>query len=120
VQGAHAVMLGNGVTGKVIDFKAEGQATAALYWLQPVQTPNGLYHERVLLIEDTMPLHVARFRPVAQPSLPQRVASAMLDLLSPWGLAQHADPAYTAMNNQLQDLATIVVAREGHAAAFSQ
>jgi exosortase len=110
LQGVHRVALGNGVIGTVVDFRDSARA-AALYWLQPVQTPQGLFHERIELIADAAP-QAARLQTPAQGSSLQRAAIAMLDLLSPWSSDRSADPAYQGMNAQLQDLGQAVVAQE--------
>jgi hypothetical protein len=110
LQGVHRVALGNGVIGTMVDFRDPARA-ATLYWLQPVQTPQGLFHERIELIADAAP-HVARLQTPAQGSPLQRAAITMLDLLSPWSSDSSADPAYQGMNEQLQDLGQAVVAQE--------
>jgi hypothetical protein len=110
LQGVHRVALGNGVIGTVVDFRDSARA-ATLYWLQPVQTPQGLFHERIELIADAAP-RVARLQTAVQGSPLQRAAIAMLDLLSPWSSDKSADPAYQDMNEQLQDLGQAVVAQE--------
>jgi hypothetical protein len=98
------------VIGTVVDFRDSARA-ATLYWLQPVQTPQGLFHERIELIADAAP-RVARLQTAVQGSPLQRAAIAMLDLLSPWSSDKSADPAYQDMNEQLKDLGQAVVAQE--------
>jgi exosortase len=110
LQGVHRVALGNGVIGTVVDFRDPARA-ATLYWLQPVQTPQGLFHERIELIADAAP-RVTRLQTPAQGSALQRAAMALLDLLSPWSSDRSAGRAYQDMNEQLQDLGQAVVAQE--------
>lgn len=114
------VSLGNGVTGTLVDFQDGNRTAASLYWLQPVSTPNGLYHQRIVLITG-FGSHAARLAVsgstppapgVVQPV--QHVAEAIANFLSPW-VGGSAGPAYTGYNAELQNLGQAVIAHERQA-----
>jgi hypothetical protein len=117
LQAVRRTPLGNGVTGTLIDFRVQGQPASALYWIQPVRTPKGLYHQRIVLITDggRRSLRLANLpRKIAAPGIVQPVqglATAIAGFLSPW-IGGNGGPAYTASNLELQALGQAVIARE--------
>lgn len=109
------VALDGGVSATLVDFAQGVTPSAALYWVQPVQTPQGLYHERIVLVADAtdMGRAAARPGPWTLPSSPvQGVAVAVAGFFSPW-VGGDAGPAFRAMNSTLQGLGRAVIAAEG-------
>ena len=116
LQTVQRVALGTGVTATLIDFRqVDGRRAVSLYWVQPVQTPHGLFHERLVLGTDVeafqspaasrLPAEVERTTPVIT------VGASILDYLSPWGTGE-AGPAYKSANRYVEWLAQVVLARE--------
>jgi hypothetical protein len=117
LQAVRRIALGNGVTGTLIDFRVQRRPASALYWIQPVRTPQGLYHQRIVLITDggRRSLRLASLpRKVEAPGIVQPVqgfATALAGFLSPW-IGGDGGSAYTTSNIELQALGQAVIARE--------
>jgi len=109
------VPLGHGVTATQIDFQDGRYQAAAVYWIQPVQTLRGLYHERVVLITDaaTARLQGVHLSPPTDVSTSpvQQVATMLDEALSPW-TDGGGGAAYQAANDRLQRLGQIEIAQE--------
>lgn len=107
------VLLGSGLTGTLIDFSTASGDMSTVYWLQPVSTPNGTYHERIALIADARSRRLPRDvpnAPIASDPL-SGFAGKVAQLLSPW-VGGHAGPTYNSVNAELQALAADVIAQE--------
>jgi hypothetical protein len=110
------VALGNGVTATLIDFQlGANQHSVSLYWLQPVQTPNGMFHERIVVGTD-----VEAFKSLRSPHVPSttvelsmvtRLSDAVMDFLSPWG-SGNAGSEYTNANQYVESLAQAAILHE--------
>jgi exosortase/archaeosortase family protein len=116
IMAVHRMALGSGVTATLVDFHAGTRPLAALYWLQPVQTPQGLYHERVILVGDSADA-AARPSTSQSPEAPanpvQRAADALDEVFSPW-FGGSAPAVYMPINARLQRFGQLVVAQERH------
>lgn len=120
LQSVHHVPLGNGVTASLIDFRAGNDPVATLYWIQPVQTPEGLYHERIVLIRS---VPAARQRSI-QALAPdggvtnpvQQAAIALEEFLTPW-VGGSAGVVYQQTNTELMQLGRAEIAWERHSRA---
>ncbi len=114
LRAVHRVALGHGVTATRIDFQDGADPAVALYWIQPVQTPQGLYHERVVLITDAQ---ATRLQDAGSASASvdvtpvQRLADALQEVLSPW-TGGSSGQVYQAADTQLQRLGQSVIAQE--------
>jgi exosortase/archaeosortase family protein len=115
LRSVHRIALGSGVTATLIDFQTATRSVATLYWLQPVQTPQGLYHERIVLIGDASAARPAGAvtRQAGSGNAVQRMANAVDELFSPW-FGGDADPRYTAVNASLERFGQAVIALERH------
>jgi exosortase len=115
LQAVQRVALGNGVAATLIDYRQGAKAVATLYWIQPVQTSQGLYHQRIVLIageEGTVTL--SRLAPRAASGVVspiQALSNWLADFFSPW-VGGHAGPAYTANNAELVALGQAVIDTE--------
>lgn len=114
LRAVHHVALGNGVTATRIDFQDGPDPAVALYWIQPVQTPQGLYHERVILITDAQATRLQGVGPTpASVAVPpaQHLADAFQEVLSPW-IGGNAGRVYQAADTLLQRLGQSEIAQE--------
>jgi hypothetical protein len=122
LQAVHPVPLGSGVTATLIDFRdPDGYPAATLYWIQPVQTPQGLYHERLALV-------AADARTIDRPSAAtllaptslsarnplQRAASALQGFLAPW-VGGTIAPVFARANAELLQLGQAEISQERQA-----
>lgn len=118
LQAVHRLALGNGVVGTLVDFRVAGSPAASLYWIQPVRTPQGLFHQRIVLIADQSgsAARVRRLTALTRPAPGvvqpvQDVATAIAEFLSPW-MGGNGGPSYDASNAELRNLGQAVIAHE--------
>ncbi|GAC1405260.1 MAG: hypothetical protein NVSMB52_19080 [Chloroflexota bacterium] len=114
LQSVHRIFLGNGVTGTLVDFASNGHSVASMYWLQPVQTPQGMYHERIVLLASTRHTNGAEVAVASQQatgSPAQGIAKSITEFLSPW-VGGKSGPSYSAANAELQNLARNMITQE--------
>jgi hypothetical protein len=116
LQTVQHISLGNGVTAALVDFQvASGSRAVSLYWIQPVQTPSGLYHERIVVGTDVeafqamSSLHIPRAG-VASPIV-AKLGDSLIDFFSPWGSANVAPP-FRLANRYVEWLSQSVIAQE--------
>ncbi|GAC1402651.1 MAG: hypothetical protein NVSMB52_16610 [Chloroflexota bacterium] len=114
LKSVHRIFLGNGITGALVDFASNGQSIASLYWLQPVQTPQGMYHERIVLLANTQHTNgtvVAVASQQATGSPAQGIAKTVTEFLSPW-VGGKSGPSFDAVNAELQNLGRSMITQE--------
>jgi exosortase len=110
------VALGNGVTATLIDFRQDAkQRSASLYWVQPVQTPSGTFHERIVIGTDVNAFKSLKALPItgtiAGATVVTKLSDSVMDILSPWGSGT-AGPEYANANRYLEWLAQATISHE--------